>query len=100
VSVDAELCAAGVRITVEDTGGGATTPVRGRRDARHGHGLAIVSRVAAEHGGRFQMRRTAAGASATLELPLAPRAMPVRCPSFGHRDVRADAEAPPLRAAA
>src|SRR5690242_12701579 len=67
VYVDAELCAAGVRITVRDVGGSATA-IRRPRDGRHGHGLAIVSRVAAEHGGRFRMLRTAAGASATLEL--------------------------------
>ena len=63
------------RITVSDVGG-AQGSVAHARDARHGHGLAIVSRVAAEHGGRFRMLRTAAGATATLELPLAPRALP------------------------
>lgn len=98
VSVDAELCAAGVRITVSDTGA-AAMPVRGPRDRRRGHGLAIVSRVAAEHGGRFQMVRTAAGARATLELPLAPRAIPIARPSLSRSDAQADAEAP-LRAAA
>jgi signal transduction histidine kinase len=99
--VDAELCSDGVRITVRDTGG---PPVPGRRfpDARHGHGLAIVSRVASEHGGRFMMFRTASGASATLELPLAPRALPAAASAFAARAARrpvAD-EAPPLRAAA
>ncbi len=93
VYVDAELCAAGVRITVRDTGGSGT-PIRRRpRDGRHGHGLAIVSRVAAEHGGRFRLLQTAAGAAATLELPLAPRAIPVARPSFSRSAV-------PLRAAA
>lgn len=81
VSVGAELCAAGVRITVRDTGGPATPRTR-TRDGRHGHGLAIVSRVAAEHGGRFLMLQTNAGASATLELPLAPRPVPVARPSL------------------
>jgi two-component system, OmpR family, sensor kinase len=101
VYVDAELCADGVRITVRDTGG-AVTPLRRPRDARHGHGLAIVSRVAAEHGGRFRMLRTAAGASATLELPLAPRAIPVAKSAFNGRAARepVEVEAPPLRAAA
>ena len=99
VFVDAELCAAGVRITVGDTGATAV-PIRGPRDARHGHGLAIVSRVAAEHGGRFRMLRTAAGAYAALELPLAPRAITVARPSRGRREAPVDAEAAPLRAAA
>jgi signal transduction histidine kinase len=76
VSVDADVCASGVRITVRDAGG-ATQPVARSHDPRHGHGLAIVSRVAAEHGGCFRMLRTPAGATATLELPLAPRALPV-----------------------
>jgi signal transduction histidine kinase len=99
VYVDADLRAAGVRITVRDTGG-QWPPARRARDRRHGHGLAIVSRVAAEHGGEFRMLRTAAGASATLELPLAPRAIPVARPSLSRRQAPVDAEAPPLRAAA
>lgn len=76
VYVDAHVCAGGVRIAVRDSGGAPQRPARSR-DARHGHGLAIVSRVAAEHGGQFRMLRTPAGATATLELPLAPRALPV-----------------------
>jgi len=40
----------------------------GRR--RHGHGLAVVRRVAAEHGGRFALRRSERGSLAVLELPL------------------------------
>ena len=46
---------------------------RHRDDPRRGHGLAIVSSVAAEHGGRFAACRHRGGASAVLELPLAPR---------------------------
>jgi signal transduction histidine kinase len=101
VYVDAELCAAGVRITVRDTGG-STEPARSFPDARHGHGLAIVSRVAAEHGGSFRMLHSAAGASATLELPLAPRAVPERLRAANDSTSRepVDAQAPPLRAAA
>jgi signal transduction histidine kinase len=41
----------------------------GRR--RHGHGLTIVRRVAAVHGGRFALRRSQRGSLAVLELPLA-----------------------------
>jgi two-component system, OmpR family, sensor kinase len=96
VYVDADLCATGVRITVTDTGGAAAATRR--RDARHGHGLAVVTRVAEEHGGHFRLLRTAAGASATLELPLAPRAIPVARRAFGEGAMRT--EVPPLRAAA
>jgi signal transduction histidine kinase len=41
----------------------------GRR--RHGHGLSVVRRIAASHGGRFVLRRSAEGSLAVLELPLA-----------------------------
>jgi signal transduction histidine kinase len=40
----------------------------GRR--RHGHGLAVVRRVASEHRGRFVLHRGDLGTVATLELPL------------------------------
>ena len=42
-----------------------------RRDPRHGHGLEIVRGVAASHGGRFVLRRSAAVTVAVLDLPLA-----------------------------
>jgi len=101
VSVDAELCSTGVRIIVRDTGG-AAKPTRSSSDIRHGHGLAIVSRVAAEHGGSFRLLQTAAGVTATLELPLAPRALPEMLPAASDATLREpmDADAPPLRAAA
>jgi signal transduction histidine kinase len=38
---------------------------------RRGHGLEVVRRVAAEHGGRFALHRSEAGSVAVLELPLA-----------------------------
>jgi len=41
----------------------------GRR--RHGHGLAVVRRVASVHNGRFALRRSQRGSLAVLELPLA-----------------------------
>lgn len=100
VYVDADVCAGGVRITVRDLRG---TPQRAARsrDARHGHGLAIVSRVAAEHGGDFRMLRTPAGATATLELPLAPRPLPVAKRALDSAAAEADsAEAPALPLAA
>jgi signal transduction histidine kinase len=40
----------------------------GRR--RHGHGLSVVRRVAAAHGGRFALQRSERGSMAVLELPL------------------------------
>jgi signal transduction histidine kinase len=40
----------------------------GRR--RHGHGLTVVRTVAAAHGGRFALRRSAQGSLAVIELPL------------------------------
>jgi signal transduction histidine kinase len=38
--------------------------------ARHGHGLRLVRRTAAEHGGTFALHRGEDGTSAVLELPL------------------------------
>jgi two-component system sensor histidine kinase FlrB len=37
----------------------------------HGHGLGVVRRVAADHDGRFVLRRSERGSLAVLELPLA-----------------------------
>jgi light-regulated signal transduction histidine kinase (bacteriophytochrome) len=47
----------------------AVARITGRR--RHGHGLAVVRRIAAGHRGRFVLRRAGAGWRAVLELPLA-----------------------------
>ena len=44
------------------------------RPRRRGHGLAVVRRVAADHGGRFVLRHSPAGTLAVLELPLDGRA--------------------------
>jgi signal transduction histidine kinase len=41
--------------------------------ARHGHGLRLVRRTAAAHGGAFALHKGERGTSAVLELPLAPR---------------------------
>jgi signal transduction histidine kinase len=91
VCVSADIGANGVRITVHDTG--ASTVVRGSLDPRRGHGLPIVRRVAAEHGGRFLLSRTGAGTTATLELPLAPRAIVA-----ADQALAADADAGPVGA--
>ncbi len=70
-----------LRLAVADFGRGVTSMPRRERPAaalarlsgrrRHGHGLAVVRRVAAEHGGRFALRRSERGSLAVLELPLA-----------------------------
>lgn len=66
-----------VRIAVRDEGpgnGGRSSRRPGpdrRAPGRHGHGLKIVRRVAARHGGSFRLRRSTAGAEALLHLPLA-----------------------------
>jgi two-component system sensor histidine kinase FlrB len=69
-----------LRIAVVDSGR-ATRP-RSRRDSpaqviarlsgrhHHGHGLGVVRRVAADHDGRFVLRRSERGSLAVLELPL------------------------------
>jgi len=80
ISIDARPQRGAVRIVVADSGRASRPPGRdgapgetiarltGRR--RHGHGLAIVRRVAAAHGGRFALRRSERGSLAMLELPL------------------------------
>jgi len=101
VSVDASLCAGGVRVVVSDSG----RPVSASpafNDPRRGHGLRIVSAVAAEHGGRFEIRRSPAGTAAIFELPLAPEPLPAaaRAIESGAASDRMSAHAAPLRAAA
>jgi two-component system sensor histidine kinase FlrB len=70
-----------LRIAVVDSG--RSTRSRSRRSgpaeaiARlsgrryRGHGLGVVRRVAADHGGRFVLRHSERGSLAALELPLA-----------------------------
>jgi signal transduction histidine kinase len=80
VTVEAYAAAGRVRLTVADSGRASRpasrreTPAElverlsGRR--RRGHGLTVVRRTAAAHGGRFELRRGARGSVASLELPL------------------------------
>ncbi len=80
ISIDARPYKGQVRIVVADSGSASRPP--GRRDTpneviarlsgrrRHGHGLAVVRRVAAAHGGRFALRCSGRGSLAMLELPL------------------------------
>lgn len=70
-----------VRIAVVDSGranrprsrrqGPADVIARLSGSRRHGHGLAVVRRIAAEHGGRFALRRAEHGSLAVIELPRA-----------------------------
>jgi signal transduction histidine kinase len=81
IVVAARLREGRLRIAVADSGRAARPRSRrgnradviaslsGRR--QHGHGLAVVRRVASTHGGRFTLRRSGRGSLAVLELPLA-----------------------------
>ncbi|HEX5758878.1 MAG TPA: ATP-binding protein [Thermoanaerobaculia bacterium] len=81
VSVEGKVAGGRLRVSVRDSGPGSRsihrrpTPARligrvsGRR--RHGHGLRVVRRTAADHGGGFELRRSGSGTAALLELPLA-----------------------------
>jgi signal transduction histidine kinase len=51
-----------------DTPADVIARLTGRR--RHGHGLSVVRRIVASHGGRFVLRRSEEGSLAVLELPL------------------------------
>jgi signal transduction histidine kinase len=80
ILVEAEAEAPHLRISVADSGGASRPAARrgspavvlaglaGRR--RRGHGLSVVRRVAAAHGGRFTLQRSARGSVAVFELPL------------------------------
>jgi signal transduction histidine kinase len=80
IVVEARVRDGRLRLRVADSGrgqrprarrGGPVEPIarlRGRR--RHGHGLRVVRRVAAEHGGSFQLRTGPRGSEAVLELAL------------------------------
>ena len=80
IVVEASTGSGRLRVAVVDSGRGARRPRRegpapliarlsGRR--LHGHGLRVVRRTAADHGGNFQLRSSARGTEAILELPLA-----------------------------
>ncbi|HYC80713.1 MAG TPA: ATP-binding protein [Solirubrobacterales bacterium] len=81
IVVTASARGGALRILVSDSGRGSQRPggrrarsglarrIGGRQ--RHGHGLRIVRRIAAEHGGSFALRAGAGATEAVLELPLA-----------------------------
>lgn len=63
-------------LSVLDAGRPESPPRRSRRRSsperrRHGHGLRVVARVAREHGGSFDFRRSQRGSEACLWLPCA-----------------------------
>ncbi|MGZ8665539.1 MAG: sensor histidine kinase [Solirubrobacterales bacterium] len=81
ITIDAVRRGESLRIAVADNGHASRPPFRAdspaevvarlRGRARHGHGLNLVRRVAAAHGGRFAFERSEGGSMAVLELPLA-----------------------------
>lgn len=81
ILVDAQVRGDRLRISVEDSGRDSRPRVRRETPAeaigrllgrnRHGHGLAVVRRIAAAHDGRFVLRCGERGSLAMLELPLA-----------------------------
>ena len=89
VAIEGRLVRGALEVAVVDSGRGAPAPWRGaalgsrprRRLAgpvswlsgrrRHGHGLRVVARTAADHGGAFRLSRGERGTRAALELPLA-----------------------------
>jgi signal transduction histidine kinase len=78
--VTVEVCqeAGLLRVTVRNRGSSLAKPdrrvrvFRARRNMRrrHGHGLRIVRRVAARHGGSFRLAHSVSGSEARLDLPL------------------------------
>jgi signal transduction histidine kinase len=79
VLVEARIAAGLLRVTVRDAGPRDPAPpragrrrLRGRIDGRgrHGHGLRVVRRAVARHGGRFRLHSAEDGTEAIFELPL------------------------------
>ena len=74
IAIEAGRSGSWVTIAVIDSGPRrAPRPLAGRvgrgGSRRHGHGLRVVRRVAAEHGGRFELRRSSGRTEARLRLP-------------------------------
>jgi signal transduction histidine kinase len=82
IRVVGSVSGASVRIEVVDRGCGGVGPTR-RARGRRGHGLEVVARVAAQHGGRFMVSRGRRSTVAALELPLAERPAVPELPAAG-----------------
>jgi len=80
VAVEVSRIGSRLRVVVADSGRADAARQRGARGLaaarrlagrrRRGHGLRVVRRTAAAHGGSFELCRSARGAEAALELPL------------------------------
>jgi signal transduction histidine kinase len=74
IGIEARQSGSEVTISVVDSGphrAQRPSPGRvGRADRHHGHGLRVVRRIAAEHGGRFELRRSPGRTEALLRLPV------------------------------
>lgn len=80
IVVEAATVGRALHIRVSDSGRASRPAARRETPAelvarlcgrnRHGHGLRVVRRVAARHGGRFSLRCSEGGSCASLELPL------------------------------
>jgi signal transduction histidine kinase len=80
IVIEATLGVGWLRIAVIDSGRRSPSGPRRRRPVelgerlsgrrRHGHGLRVVRRAAAAHGGRFELRCSQSRTEAVLELPL------------------------------
>jgi len=81
IVVSAQTCPGRLRVSVTDSGRRPRPEPRRRGAARmaarlsgrrlHGHGLRLVRRAAAAHGGEFRLHASGRGAMAVFELPLA-----------------------------
>jgi signal transduction histidine kinase len=85
IAVVANVLHGSILIAVRDSGSGARRVERRQRrrlaeriagTSRHGHGLRVVRRIAAAHGGSFALQVGAGATEAVLELPLAGTAAP------------------------
>lgn len=79
VTIEAREVDCRLRLAVRNSN--SPSPARGKRERwpgrtriggshRHGHGLRVVARIAADHGGSFRLLQSKGGTEARLELPL------------------------------
>ncbi|HEV7615587.1 MAG TPA: sensor histidine kinase [Solirubrobacterales bacterium] len=83
ILVEGRPASGGLEIAVTDSGSGSQPRARRRYSAqliarlsgrrRHGHGLRVVRKTVAAHGGDFRLRCSERGTEAVLELPLGVR---------------------------